>query len=143
MALFKEFKEFALKGNVVDLAIGVIIGAAFGKIIDSFVNDIVMPLLSLLGGGTDFTNKFITLGPGSYSTLEQAKAAGVATLNYGLFINATLHFLLIAFAIFIVVQQINKLRAKPDASPNTRDCPRCVSPIPITASRCKWCTADV
>ncbi|HET7711741.1 MAG TPA: large conductance mechanosensitive channel protein MscL [Thermoanaerobaculia bacterium] len=143
MALIKEFKEFALKGSVIDLAIGVIIGAAFGKIVDSFVNDILMPPLSLLTGRVNFENKFVTIGGGDFATLEQAKAAGAATLNYGLFINALVHFALVAFAVFLVIKHVNRLRTVPDASPNTRDCPQCLSPIPIAARRCKWCTAEV
>ena len=144
MSLMTEFKEFALKGNVLDLAVGVIIGAAFGKIVDSFVNDILMPPLGVITGGTDFTNHFITLKGGSYATLEAAKAAGATTLNYGLFANAIMSFLIVAFAIFLVVKRINALRREPQAEvPSMRDCPECLSSIPIAAKRCKFCASAV
>ena len=141
MALIREFREFALRGSVVDLAIGVIIGAAFGKIVDSFVNDILMPPLGLLTGGHDFTNNFITLSRGSYETLEAAKVAGAATLNYGLFINHMISFLIVAAAIFIVIRSLRKPAAAP--APATRQCPECVSEIPLTATRCKYCAVAV
>jgi len=138
MGLVKEFKEFALKGNMIDLAIAVVIGAAFAKIITSFVDNILMPPLGLLVGKHDLSDYFITLSGGQYDTLAQAKAAGAATLNYGLFINAIIYFLIIALAIFLVVRQLTR---KP--APNTRDCPECLSPIPIGARRCKFCSAVV
>ncbi len=144
MSIGKEFKEFALKGNVLDLAIGVIIGAAFGTVVKSFTEDILMPPLALLTGHPDFSNKFIVLSGGHFDTLAQAKAAGAATLNYGLFINAVINFLLVAFAVFMVVKWFNKLRREPEpAAPNTRECPECLSPIPLGAKRCKFCTAGV
>lgn len=145
MALLKEFKEFALRGNVIDLAVGVVIGAAFGKIVDSFVNDILMPPLSVLTGGRDFSNMFVTLGPGSYTTVADAKAAGVATLNYGLFINAIVDFAIVAFAIFLVVKRINAWNRRPaeTETPTLRDCPECLSAIPIAAKRCKFCAVAV
>jgi len=139
MGLVKEFKEFALKGNMIDLAIAVVIGAAFGKIITSFVDNILMPPLGLLVGKHDLSDYFITLSGGHYDTLAQAKAAGAATLNYGLFINAIIYFLIIALAIFLAVRQINAMARKPD----TRTCPECLSPIPLGARRCKFCTSAI
>jgi len=145
MALIKEFKEFALKGNVIDLAVAVVIAAAFGKIITSFVDDILMPPLGTLVGKHDFSDYFITLSPGHYETLAQAKAAGAATLNYGLFINTIVYFLIVAMAIFLVIRQINKSARKSaeKAPPNTRDCPECLSPIPVNARRCKFCATPI
>jgi large conductance mechanosensitive channel len=140
MGLIKEFKEFAFKGSVIDLAIAVVIGAAFGKIITSFVDNILMPPLGLLIGKHDLSDYFITLSGDHYDTLAQAKAAGAATLNYGLFINAIIYFLIIALAIFLVVRRINAMSRKP---PNTRDCPQCKSAIPLDATRCKFCTQPV
>jgi large conductance mechanosensitive channel len=141
MALAKEFKEFALKGNVVDLAIGVIIGAAFGKVISSIVDDIIMPVLGVLAGKHDFSDYFITLAGGHYETLVQAKAAGAATLNYGMFVNTLINFLIIALAIFLVVKQINRMNRKPAEAvvPTMKDCPQCLSAIPKDAKRCKFC----
>jgi large conductance mechanosensitive channel len=142
--MLKEFKEFALKGNVLDLAVGVVIGAAFGTVVKSFTDDILMPPLSLLMGHTDFTNKFVALNGNHYDTLAQAKAAGVATVNYGLFINNIIAFILVAFAVFLVVKWFNALRRKPEPqAPNTRDCPQCLSPIPLQATRCKFCAQVV
>ena len=144
MSLVKEFKEFALKGSVIDLSIGVVIGAAFGKVVTSFTEDILMPPISTLLGHHDFANSFVTLGSGHYETLAQAKAAGVATLNYGLFINTLINFLIVAFAIFLVVKRVNAMRRKPAAeAPNVKDCPQCLSTIPLKASRCKFCTAVI
>ena len=143
--MWKEFKEFALKGNVIDLAVAVVIGGAFGKIINSFVDDILMPPLGVLLGNRDFSQYFVTLGPGHYDTLAQAKAAGAATLTYGVFINTVIYFLIVAVAIFLVVRQMNKMKRKPAevVTPNMRDCPQCLSPIPINARRCKFCTQPV
>jgi large conductance mechanosensitive channel len=141
MKLVQEFREFALRGSVVDLAIGVVIGAAFGKIVDSFVNDILMPPLGLLTGGHDFTNNFITLSRGSFDTLEQAKAAGAATLNYGVFVNQIISFLIIAAAIFLFVRSLRK--PAPAPAPTTRECPECMSEIPLTATRCRYCAVTV
>lgn len=145
MGLNKEFKEFALKGNVIDLAVAVVIGAAFGKIITSFVDDILMPLLGVIVGKHDFADYFVTLSGGHFETLAQAKAAGAATLNYGLFINTVVNFLIVAAAIFIAIRQVNKLTRKPAeaATPNMKDCPQCLSAIPVKASRCKFCTQAV
>lgn len=143
--MWKEFKVFATKGNVVDLAIGVIIGGAFGKIISSLVSDIIMPLISLLLGRIDFSNLFITLGSGTYATLEEAKKAGVATLNYGMFLNNIIDFLIIAFSIFIVIKQLNRLSKKEEQpAPVTKKvCKYCYSEIHIEASRCPYCTTEV
>ena len=146
MSMMKEFKEFAMKGNVMDMAIGIIIGAAFGKIVSSFVSDILMPPLGLLLGNSDFTNKFLTLKGTVLETLEAAKEAGSVTLTYGVFINTLIDFLIIAFAIFIMVRQINRMKRKPEAAPpppNTKDCPFCFSVIPIKAVRCGHCTSEL
>ncbi|HEX7419373.1 MAG TPA: large conductance mechanosensitive channel protein MscL [Thermoanaerobaculia bacterium] len=141
----REFKEFALKGNVIDLAIGVIIGAAFGKIVTSVVDDIFMPVLGVIVGKHDFSDYFVTLSGGHYETLAQAKAAGAATMNYGLFINATIQFLIVALAIFLMIRQVNKMTRKPAevVTPTMKDCPQCLSPIPREAHRCKFCTQPV
>jgi large conductance mechanosensitive channel len=144
MRLVQEFKEFALKGNVLDLAVGVVIGAAFGRIVDSFVSDILMPPLALITGGKDFTNQFVTLRGGDFATLEAAKEAGALTLNYGLFLNAIVDFLIIAFAIFLVVKRINAWRRQPEvATPSMRDCPECLSSVPMAAKRCKFCAVEM
>jgi large conductance mechanosensitive channel len=143
--MLKEFKEFAMRGNVMDMAVGIIIGAAFGKIVASFVNDVLMPPLGLLLGSTDFTNKFFTLKGETFATLDAAKAAGSVTLNYGTFITTVIDFVIIAFAIFIMVKQVNRLKKQPEAPPppNTRDCPFCLSAIPIKATRCGHCTSEL
>ena len=145
MGLAKEFKEFALKGNVIDLAVAVVIGGAFGKIVTSFVDDILMPVLGVLIGKHDFADYFVSLSGGHFETLAQAKAAGAATLNYGLFINTVVNFLIVAVAIFIAIRQMNKLSRKPAeaATPNMKDCPQCLSAIPVKALRCKFCTQAV
>jgi large conductance mechanosensitive channel len=143
--MFKEFKEFAMKGNIVDLAVGVIIGGAFGKIITSLVNDIIMPLVGLLLGRVDFSNLFFALGSGNFKTIQQARDAGVATVNYGLFINNVIDFLIVAFSIFIVVKQMNKLFKKKEEKPvnNTKKCKYCCSEIDIEATRCPNCTSQL
>ncbi len=144
MALIKEFKEFALKGNVIDLAVAVVIGAAFAKIITSFVDNILMPPLGILIGKHDLSEYFVTLSPGHYESLAQAKAAGAATLNYGLFINAIVYFLIVAAAIFLVIRQLSKMARKPaEKVTPTRDCPECLSPIPVKAKRCKFCAIPI
>jgi len=144
MGLVKEFKEFALKGSVLDLAVGVVIGAAFGKVVTSFVDDILMPPLALLTGSRDFSSQFVTLSGGHFDTLEKAKAAGAITLNYGLFATAVVDFLIIAFAIFLIVKRINAMRREPEAAtPTMRDCPECLSAVPIAARRCKFCSAAI
>ena len=140
--MWKDFKEFAMRGNVIDLAIAVIIGGAFGKIITSMVDDIIMPLIGLISGNVNFTNLFITLGDGSFSTLEEAQKAGVATLNYGLFLNNIIDFLIIVFSIFIVIRQISKLKRKEEPAPVTeKTCKYCFSTIHIDATRCPHCTS--
>lgn len=142
--MWKEFKEFALKGNVLDLAVGVVIGGAFGKIVTSLVNDIITPLIGLLLGKVDFTNLFITLNGADYNTLEEAKKAGAATLNYGLFLNSVIDFLIIAFSIFIVIKQLNRFKRKQEvvkAPETTKECPHCITTIPIKATRCPHCTS--
>jgi large conductance mechanosensitive channel len=145
--MLKEFKKFALKGNVMDLAVAVIIGAAFGRIVTSLVNDVIMPVIGLLFGKVDFANLFIVLGEGSYETLEAAKEAGAATLNYGLFINSIINFLIIAFSIFLVIKQMTKLKKKevaaPAPAPTTKKCPYCMSDIAIDAKKCPFCTSDL
>jgi large conductance mechanosensitive channel len=144
--MFKEFKEFAMRGNVMDMAIGIILGAAFGKIVASFVKDVLMPPIGMLLGGVDFTNLFAVLGEGEFETLAAAQEAGVATVNYGVFVNTVLDFLIVAFAIFIVVRQMNKLKKKeeaPPAEPTKKDCPQCLSEIPIKATRCGHCTSQL
>jgi len=142
--MFKEFKQFIMRGNVLDLAIAVIIGAAFGKIVTSLVNDIVMPPIGLVLGKVDFSNLFIDLSGGNHPTLAAAKAAGAATINYGVFLNTVIDFLIIAFFIFLVVQQANRMKQQPaPAPPNTKDCPFCATAIPIAAKRCPNCTSQL
>ncbi len=142
MGMLKEFKEFAAKGNVIDLAVGVIIGAAFGKIVTSLVNDVIMPPIGKLTGGANFSELFYDLSGTGYPSLAAAKEAGAATLNYGIFIQAIIDFLIVAFVIFMFVKQMNKLK-KPAPPPDTRDCPFCLTKIPQKASRCSACTAEV
>jgi len=144
--MFKEFKEFAVKGNVIDMAVGIIIGAAFGKIVSSFVADVLMPPIGLLLGKVDFANLFINLSGKTYETLAEAKKAGAATLNYGIFLNAIIDFILIAFAVFLMVRQINRLkRQAPEQAPapDTKECPYCLSKISIKATRCPHCTSQL
>src|SRR5512140_368997 len=144
MAILKDFKEFALKGSVIDLAIGVVIGAAFATVVKSFTDDILMPPVGLLTGHHDSANSFFALDGKHYDTLAQAKAAGAATLNYGLFVNTIITFLIVAFAVFMVVKWFSRLKRQPQPSaPTMRDCPECLSSIPIAARRCKFCTAVV
>jgi len=142
MGLFKEFKEFSVKGNVIDLAIGVIIGAAFGKIVTSLVNDLIMPPIGKLTGGLNFSDLFVDLTGNGYATLAAAKEAGAATLNYGMFIQAIVDFVIVAFVIFFVIKQVNRFKAPPPA-PDTRECPFCMTKIPQKASRCSACTSQV
>lgn len=142
--MLKEFKEFAMKGNVLDMAIGIIIGAGFGKIVNSFVNDILMPPLGMLMGKVDFSQLFINISGGEYASLAKAKEAGAATINYGLFINTILDFVLVAFAVFILIKQINKIkRPAPPAPVSTKECPHCCSAIALKATRCAHCTGEV
>jgi large conductance mechanosensitive channel len=142
--MFSEFKKFALRGNVMDLAIAVILGGAFGKIVSSFVADIMMPPIGLLLGKVDFSNLYLNLSGATYASLEEAKKAGAPTLNYGVFINQVIDFTIVAFTIFIVVNLLNKLkRAEAVSAPCTKDCPFCLSPIPVAATRCAHCTSDL
>ena len=142
--MLKEFREFVMRGNVMDLAIGIIIGAAFGKIITSFVSDILMPPIGLALGGVDFANLFINLSRGHYDTLKAAKDAGAATINYGAFIATVIDFLIVALVIFLVIKQINRLKRKPaEIAPSTKECAFCALDVPIKAIKCPNCTSDL
>ena len=144
--MFKEFKEFAMRGNVLDMAVGIIIGGAFGKIITSFVGDILMPPVGMLIGKVDLSNMFLNLGDGTFAKLADAKAAGVPTINYGLFLNTLIDFVIVAFAIFLLIRQVNRLKREPapaPAEPTTKDCPQCCSAIPVKAVRCPNCTSSI
>ncbi len=143
--MLKEFKEFAMRGNVLDMAVGIIMGAAFGKIVTSFVGDVLMPPMGLILGKVDFSNLFINLSRKSYASLAEAKAAGAATLNVGLFINTVIDFVLVAFAIFLLVKQVNRLKRQSEvpAVPTTRECLYCLSSIPIKPTRCPHCTSEL
>ncbi|MBN2207626.1 MAG: large conductance mechanosensitive channel protein MscL [Candidatus Aminicenantes bacterium] len=148
--MFKEFKEFAMKGSVLDMAVGIIIGAAFGSVVQSFVADILMPPIGLLLGRVDFANLFLILGggatPGPYASLAQAQAAGAVTFNYGAFINKVVSLLIVAFALFLVIKSMNRLRKKQGqvaAPAETKECPFCLSAIPLKATRCPHCTSQV
>jgi len=144
--MFKEFKDFAMRGNVIDLAVGVVIGSAFGKIVSSFVDDILMPPIGMIMGNVDFSNLFLSLSGGDYATLAQAQEAGAVTINYGLFLNSVIDFVIVAFAIFLMIRQINKLNKKdeePAAEPTTKSCPFCMSEIAIKATRCPACTSEL
>jgi large conductance mechanosensitive channel len=148
MSIVSEFKEFAMKGNVVDLAVGVIIGGAFGKIVDSLVKDIVMPLVGRMLGGVDFKHLYLNLGGKTFDTLEAAEKAGAPILKYGAFINTVVDFIIIAFAIFMAIKVMNRLKraeeaAPAPAEPTTRECPHCLSVIPLKATRCAHCTAQL
>lgn len=142
--MLKAFKEFAIKGNVIDLAVGIIIGAAFTKIVNSLVNDIIMPPIGKLLGNVDFTNFFVSLSGGHFSSLAEAKKAGAATLNYGVFLNTCLEFLIVAFSVFLLVRQINRMKKlPPPPEPNTKECPFCLTAIPLKAQKCGHCTSDL
>lgn len=148
--MWKEFREFVLRGNVVDMAVGIIIGAAFGSIVTSLVNDILMPPIGLVLGGVDFANLFILLKGGSpggpYASLADAQAAGAVTINYGAFINVVISFLIVALVLFFLIRMMNRLRREEEAPPaekTTRDCPYCFSTIAIKASRCAYCTSEL
>jgi len=145
--MVKEFRDFIARGNVVDLAVAVIIGGAFGAIVSSFVKDIIMPVISLLTGGIDFTGWFIPLKPGTFATLKAAQDAGVATINIGVFVNAVITFLIVAFAMFLVVKSMNAMKKKPapaaPADPTTKECPYCITTISIKATRCPNCTSEL
>jgi large conductance mechanosensitive channel len=147
MAFLQEFKKFALRGNALDMAVGIIIGAAFGKIISSLVEDILMPPIGLLLGKVDFSSLFINLSGTAYDSLVKAKEAGAPTLNIGLFLNNVINFIIVAFAVFLLVQQFNRLirtaEPAPEGPPTTKDCPYCLSTIPIKATRCGHCTSEI
>ena len=148
--MLKEFKEFAMRGNVLDMAVGIIIGAAFGTIVASLVADIIMPPIGMLLGNVDFSNIFIVLKegkvPGPYASVAAAKAAGATSINFGLFVNTIINFVIVAFAIFLVIRNVNKLKRKEEAPPpvpTTKECPHCLSTIPIKATRCGHCTSEL
>lgn len=141
--MFQEFKKFAMRGNVLDMAVGIILGAAFGQIVTSFVNDVLMPPLGLMLGKVDFTNLFLSLSSRSFQTLAEAKAAGAPTLNYGVFINTVLNFLIVGFAVFLLVRQVNRWAPKPAVAPATRDCPHCLMSIPVKATLCGHCASKL
>lgn len=148
--MLKEFREFAMRGNVVDMAVGIIIGAAFGTIVKSLVDDVIMPPIGLLLGNVDFSNLFITLKEGAmagpYATLELAKKAGAVMLSYGAFLNTVVSFLIVAFSVFLLIKGMNSLKRKeeaPAAVPSTKECPHCLSTIPIKATKCAHCTAEL
>jgi len=148
--MLKEFKEFAMRGNVVDMAVGIIIGAAFGTIIAALVAEVLMPPIGLLLGGVDFANLFVVLKEGTtggpYATVAAAKAAGAVTLNYGIFVNTVVNFLIVAFAIFFLIRGMNSMKKKeeaPAAAPTTKECPHCLSTIPVKATRCGHCTSEL
>jgi len=148
--MLKEFKEFAMKGNVIDMAVGIIIGAAFGTIVKSLVSDLIMPPIGLLLGNVDFTNLFVVIkqgvSAGPYASLDAAQKAGAVTINYGAFINTVVSFLIVAFCVFILVKNINLLKKKeeaPPAEPTTKECPFCLSTVPLKATRCAFCTSEL
>ena len=143
--MWKEFKEFMMRGNVLDMAVGIVIGMAFGKIVTSFVEDVLMPPIGRLIGRVDFSNLFVSLSGQHYDTLAAAKAAGAATINYGVFVNAVLNFLIMAFAIFLLIRQVNRLKRPPAAAPApvTKECPFCYSSIALKATRCAHCTSEL
>lgn len=144
--MLEEFKKFAMRGNVVDMAVGIIIGAAFGKIVSSLVSDIIMPPIGKLMGNVDFSGLFINLGDVAYETLAAAQEAGAPTINYGVFINTVLDFIIVAFAIFMAIKAMNSLQKKEEAAPavpTTKECPECLSEIPLAAKRCKFCASEV
>ncbi len=146
--MFKDFKEFIMRGNVVDMAVGVIIGGAFGKIVTSLVSDVIMPPIGRLTGGVDFSSLYINLSGVAYASLAEAQKAGAATINYGIFLNTVINFLIVAGAIFLMISQMNRLKAKfehpaPAAAPNTKECPLCLSVIPLKAVKCAHCASDL
>jgi large conductance mechanosensitive channel len=139
--MFKEFRDFAARGNVIDLAVGIIIGAAFGKIVTSAVNDLIMPPIGMALGRVDFSNLFVALNGVTYASLEEAKKAGAPTLNYGIFFNTCLEFVIVAFAVFLLVKQVNRLKGP--VVIDTRDCPYCYSKMAMKATRCPACASEV
>jgi large conductance mechanosensitive channel len=148
MSIFKEFKEFAVRGNVVDMAVGIIIGVAFGTVVNSLVKDVITPPIGLAIGRVDFNQLFAVLKQGvpagPYNTMAEAQTAGAVTLNYGMFVNTIISFVIVAFAVFLLIKQINRLkREAPPAAPTTKECPYCLSVIPLKATKCAHCTADL
>ena len=141
--MLREFREFAMRGNLLDMAIGIVIGAAFGRIISSLVNDVIMPPIGLVLGGFDFANLFVALKGGPFASVAAAKAAGAPTINYGVFINTIVDFIIVAFAVFLLIRGINRARREPEAAPTTKSCPYCVSTIPLAAVRCPYCTSEL
>src|SRR5262245_1114490 len=142
--VLNEFRDFAMRGSMLDMAVGIIVGAAFGRVVSSLVSDILMPPIGLFAGHSDFSNKFINLSGHAYATLAEAKAAGAATINYGVFFNALFDFLIVAFAVFMLIRQVNRLKSEPaPASPTTKDCPYCFTAIPLPATRCPSCTSNL
>jgi len=141
--LFREFKAFIARGNVMDLAIAVVIGAAFGRVVTSLVSDVIMPPVGLLLAGLDFTNLFVALRGGPYPSLAAAKATGAPTVNYGIFINTVIDFVLVALVMFLIVRTVNRFREAPEPTPTTKPCPYCLSVVPLKASRCPQCTSDL
>jgi large conductance mechanosensitive channel len=142
--MLREFRDFAMRGNVLDLAVAVIMGGAFGGVVTSFVNDVLMPPIGLLLGGVDFGNLFLNLSSTPVQSVAEAKAKGAPTLNYGMFLNALINFLIVAFAVFLLVKQVNRFAPKPAAAPpTTKECPYCASSIPLKATRCPHCTSEV
>ena len=143
MGMLDEFKDFAMRGSVLDMAIGIIIGTAFGKIISSMVSDVIMPPIGLLLGNVDLSNLFISINGKYYPSLAAAQAAGAPTVNYGVFINTVINFLIVAFVIFLLIRQVNRMRQKEKLAPTKKDCPFCMESIPIKAVRCYHCTSDL
>ena len=146
--MLKEFKEFAMRGNVVDMAVGIIIGAAFGAIVKSLVDDVIMPPIGMLMGNVDFANLYVVLKEGAaaaapYASLADAKKAGAVTINYGVFINSVISFLIVAFAVFMLIRNINRLQRESPVEVTTKECPFCTSPIPLKATRCPLCTSEL
>jgi len=142
--MLKEFKEFAMRGNVLDMAVGIIIGAAFGRIISSFVNDVIMPPIGLLIGKVDFSSLYFNLSGTPFASLADAKKAGAPVIAYGAFLNTVLDFVIVAFVIFLLIRQVNRFKRQPEAAPaTTRECPYCLSVIPLKATRCGHCTAQL
>jgi len=141
--MIKDFKEFVMRGNVLDMAVGIIIGIAFGSIVNSIVNDIIMPPIGVLLGQVDFSNLFVNLSDGTYTSLAEAKKAGAAVIAYGAFINTIINFLIVAIVMFILIRMFNRFRKKQEAASNTKDCPHCLISIPLKATRCPHCTSEL
>jgi large conductance mechanosensitive channel len=141
--MLREFKDFVMRGNLLELAVAFILGVAFGRVVTSLVNDVIMPPIGLLLGGVDFSNLFINLSKTSFSTLAEAQAAGAPTINYGVFILTVLDFVIVAFVVFMLVRAVNRMQRPKPAAPTTRDCPYCLSIIPLQATRCPHCTSEL